>query len=88
MASHMCVLCFLASIKVSDRHLVGNKGEFSVKCEIDDLDFVVHSSSQHICCVCLGILKQMEEGGVSPLKYFYGLNSVFIKTIYLKISIN
>ena len=51
------MLCFLALIKPSDRNLVDNKGEFFVKCQIDDLHVVVHPSSQKTAA-CLGTLKQ------------------------------
>ena len=37
MTSLAYVLCFSVLIKASDRNLVGNKGEYSVKCEIEDL---------------------------------------------------
>ena len=60
MASFACVLCFSVLIKVSNRNLVGSKGQFSLKCEMDDLHVVVHPSSQYVCFECLGISKRIE----------------------------
>ena len=58
-ASLSCILCFLVLTKASDRNLVENiKGEFTVSKEIEDLHFVVHSTSQHICRACLRTLQQ------------------------------
>ena len=59
MASEVvCNLCFIALSKGPNRYLVQNKGEFSVQDEISDLEFVVHSTSQYICKICLRILQQ------------------------------
>ena len=57
MASLSCVLCFSLLAKAYDRNLVENKGEFSVKSEIQDLHFVVHSTSPHICRACFRTLQ-------------------------------
>ena len=58
MAALLCVLCFFQLTKACDRNLVENKGEFSMKTELEDLHFVVHPTSQHICRVCLRSLQQ------------------------------
>ena len=58
MAALACVLCFCELTKASDRNLVENKGEFSVKRELEDLHFVVHPTSQHICRACFRSLQQ------------------------------
>ena len=58
MAALTCVLCFCGLTKASDRNLVENKGEFSVKRELEDLHFIVHPTSQHICRACLRSLQQ------------------------------
>ena len=58
MAALACVLCFCELTKSSNRNLVENKGEFSVKRELEDLHFVVHPTSQHICRACFRSLQQ------------------------------
>ena len=93
MASLACVgvLLFMASlalIKASKRNLVGNKGELSVKCQIDVLNFVVHPSSQHICRVCLGILKQIEGIDWNTTDFLYPILATKNAFLSLKISTN
>ena len=58
MAALTCVLCFSQLTKACDRNLIENKEEFSVKKELEDLHFVVHTTSQHICRMCLRSLQQ------------------------------
>ena len=55
MAADECVSVLL---NASDRNLVVNKGACFVKSEINDLHFVVHPTSQHICRISLSLLKQ------------------------------
>ena len=45
-------------MNASDRNLVVNKRACFVKSEINDIHFVVHPTSQHICRVSLSLLKQ------------------------------
>lgn len=61
-ASLSCILCFSILTKANDRNLVGNsKGQSTISKEIEDLHFVVHSTSQHICRACLRTLQQRQN---------------------------
>ena len=50
--------CISVLMNASDQNLVVNKGACFVKSEINNLHFVVHPTSQHICRVSLSLLKQ------------------------------
>ena len=61
MAALTCLMCFSQLTKACDQNLIENEGEFSVKKELEDLHFFVHTTSQHICCMCLRSLQQRQN---------------------------
>ena len=60
MASDMliCVMCFTKLEKKSDINLVRGKRAVDIAAEIEDLNFVLHPVSRHICRHCLSLLTQ------------------------------
>lgn len=59
MCTDICVLCFEALSKTTDRNLIDGKSKVNV--ELDDLPFVVHRSSPYICKQCLTVVKKRKS---------------------------